>query len=169
MLACRPMRLRWAAQILLLGVSNVALAAELPLPPPVVEPLVVAPAPRPDFAPVAGALTAIVPFFVGGALFAADHDRTLQNVGTYVMCAGFAAAPWIANGLHGRWKRAAAYGSVSAALSAATLIAMEIKDPFINEYKNRERVPFGVLLSSAMFAAAIGVIDSFVVGPKGQE
>jgi hypothetical protein len=168
------MKARWAAPLLVLGVARAALAGEVvPAPAPPVEPLVTLPAPAPetkaDPAPIAGALTAFVPFVVGSAMWAADENRQLQNIGTYVMATGFAAAPWVAQGLHGRWKRAAAYGSISAAMSAATLIAMEVKDPFVDEVKNRERVPFGVLLTAAMFAGAIGVIDSFVVGPKGDE
>jgi hypothetical protein len=158
--------------LLVLGVARAASAGE-PVQAPPVEPLLTVPAPSPgtkaDFAPIAGALTAFVPFVVGSAMWAADENRQLQNIGTYVMATGFAAAPWVAQGLHGRWKRAAAYGSISAAMSAATLIAMEVKDPFVDEVKNRERVPFGVLLTAAMFAGAIGVIDSFVVGPKGDE
>src|SRR6185436_14342158 len=92
-------------------------------PAPVVEPLVAAPPPaaRGDVAPVAGALTAVVPFIAGAALWSVDDDRQLQNIGTYIMATGFAAAPWVAHGLHRRWKRALAYGSVSAGLSAATL------------------------------------------------
>lgn len=169
------MKARWAAPLLVLGVARAAFAGEVaPLPPPPIEPLISVPAPPPpekkgDFAPVAGALTAFVPFVVGAAMWSADSNRELSNVGTYIMASGFAAAPWVAHGLHGRWKRAAAYGSISAALSAATLIAMEVKDPFIPEVKNRDRVPFGVLLTTAMFAGALGVIDSFVVGPKDGE
>jgi hypothetical protein len=164
------MKARWAAPLLVLGVARAAIAAEPPPAAPV-EPLVLAPAPpsRGDIAPIAGALTVAVPFAVGSLLWAMDFDPPLQNLGTYIMATGFAAAPWVAQGLHGRWQRALAYGSVSAATSAATLIAMEVKDPFISEYKNRERVAFGVLLTSAMFAGAIGVIDSFVTGPRGRE
>jgi hypothetical protein len=167
------MKARWAAPLLVLGVARAAGGAELPPAPVPITPLIAVPAPAPekggDFAPIAGALTAFVPFVAGAAMWAADDDRGVQNVGTYIMATGFAAAPWVANGLHGRWKRAAAYGSVSAALSAATLIAMEVKDPFISEYKNEDRVPFGVLLTAAMFAGAFGVIDSFIVGPGGSE
>jgi hypothetical protein len=120
-------------------------------------------------APVAGALTAFVPLVAGAALWANSGRGDLQKAGTYVMASGFAAAPWVCHGIAGRWRRAAVFGSISAATSAAALIAMEAKDPFYPAYKNRERVPFGVLLTSAMFAAAVGVLDSFLVGPADKE
>jgi hypothetical protein len=113
---------------------------------------------------VAGALTAFVPFVVGCALWA-SNEIALQRAGTYVMATGFAAAPWVSHGLQRRWQRAAIFGSISAATSAATLIAMQAKDPFVSEYANRQRVAFGVFLTSAMFAAAVGVFDSFLGAP----
>jgi len=69
----------------------------------------------------------------------------------------------------GRWRRAAVFGAISTATSAATLVAMDVKDPFYPGYANRQRVPFGVLLTSALFAAAVGVFDSFVVGPAPRD
>jgi hypothetical protein len=169
------MKVRRAAVLVLLGVSRAAVADETPAPPPaahapLVEPIVVAPvAPPPldrgDGAAIAGALTAVVPLIAGGMLWSVDDDRAVQRLGTTIMLAGFAAAPWVSHGLHRRWKRAAVFGSISVATSAATLVAMEIKDPFYSEYRNRQRVPFGMLLTSAMFAAAAGVVDAFVVGP----
>ena len=65
------------------------------------------------------------------------------------MAAGFAAAPWVSHGLQRRWRRAAVFGGISLATSAATLAAMEAKDPFYAPYASRQRVPFGVLLTSA--------------------
>lgn len=114
---------------------------------------------------VAGVLTAFVPFVVGCALWSNSDRGDLENAGSYVMAAGFAAAPWVSHGLQRRWKRAAVFGSVSAATSAATLIAMEAKDPFYAPYANRQRVAFGMLLTSAMFASAIGLLDSFRAAP----
>ena len=114
-----------------------------------------------------GVLTAFVPFVVGCGLWS-SNDGKLENVGTYVMAAGFAAAPWVSHGLQRRWKRAAVFGGVSVATSAATLIAMEAKDPFYAPYANHQRVAFGVFLTSAMFAAALGVFDSFLTAPARQ-
>jgi hypothetical protein len=141
-----------------------ALAAE-----PAAEPRRALRAAHPVVAPLAGAATAFVPFVVGCALWSSDGRPDLQAAGTYVMVAGFAAAPWVSHGVQGRWRRAAAFGSISAATSAATLIAMQVKDPFDPNYVNRQRVPFGILMSSALFAAAIGVIDSFVASPAPQD
>ncbi|HVU49058.1 MAG TPA: hypothetical protein VHL80_00125, partial [Polyangia bacterium] len=108
--------------------------------------------------------TAFVPFVVGCALWSTGKID-LERAGTAAMALGFAAAPWVSHGLQRRWKRAAIFGSISAATSAATLIAMEAKDPFVSMYANRQRVAFGVFLTSAMFAAAAGVFDSFLLAP----
>jgi hypothetical protein len=178
------MKRRLAATLLVLGVVRVARAADLAPPlapaatdlaPPLasaepttavlVEPLAPATPPNGAGPLVAGVLTAFVPFVVGCALWSNSDRGDLENAGTYVMAAGFAAAPWVSHGLQRRWKRAAVFGSVSAATSAATLIAMEAKDPFYAPYANRQRVAFGMLLTSAMFASAIGVLDSFRTAP----
>jgi hypothetical protein len=120
--------------------------------------------------PIAGALTVVVPFMVGCALWADDDHIAVQKAGTVVMLSGFAFAPWVAEGVGGRWRRAAVYGSISAATAAATAVYMEYyKDPFQPGYRNIERVPFGMLLTSALFAAAAGVADSFVVGPAPRD
>jgi hypothetical protein len=149
-----------------------------PAPPPapivappavLVEPLAPAPPPAPGGAAplVAGTLTALVPFVVGCALWS-TQEIDLERAGTWVMASGFAAAPWVSHGLQRRWKRAAVFGSVSVATSAATMIAMEAKDPFVSKYANRQRVAFGVFLTSAMFAAAVGVFASFLQAPAGE-
>ena len=114
---------------------------------------------------VAGVLTAFVPFVVGCALWSQSDRANLEQAGTFVMAAGFAAAPWVSHGLQRRWRRAAVFGGVSAATSAATLIVMEATDPFYVPHLNRQRVAFGTLLTSAMFASAIGVFDSFLSSP----
>lgn len=114
---------------------------------------------------VAGVLTAFVPFVVGCALWSQSDRADLEQAGTFVIAAGFAAAPWVSHGLQRRWRRAAVFGGLSAATSAATLIVMEATDPFYAPHLNRQRVAFGTLLTSAMFASAIGVFDSFVSSP----
>ncbi|MEA2701093.1 MAG: hypothetical protein QOI66_5364 [Myxococcales bacterium] len=113
--------------------------------------------------PVAGSLTALVPLMVGSVFVAQDDRRDLQRDGIYIMTAGFAAAPWVAHGVDRRWKRAAVFGLVSLATSAATLAMMEARDPFDPDLVNRRRLPFGLLLTSAFSAATVGVIDSFIV------
>ena len=127
------------------------------------------PASAPAWGPLAGALTATVPLMVGSVLMARDDRRDLQRAGIYVMTTGFAAAPWVAHGASGRWKRAAAFGLVSAASSAATVAVMSLRDPFDPMLANRKRLPFGFLLTSSFFAATAGIIDSFVSGPPDRE
>lgn len=116
-------------------------------------------------APVAGALTLLVPLAVGGALIAHDSDRALQRDAIRVMVAGFAAAPLVSHAVAGRWRRALVFGLMSVATSAATLIAMSERDPFDPTLKNRQRLAFGFLFTASFFAGAGGVVDSFVVGP----
>jgi hypothetical protein len=174
------MATRWAGALLVLGVARAAVAAEPPVAPvapmaPVV-PVVAteatdlaSPGGRALAAPVAGALTILVPLAVGGALWANSARDDLQRAGTFVMASGFALAPWVSHGITGRWRRAAAFGSISAATSLATVVALEVKDPFDSGYKNYQRIPFGMLLTSAFFAAAAGVVDSMLVGPAPSE
>jgi hypothetical protein len=159
--------------MLAMGLARVAAAGEkvpvAPAPPP--PPVVLVQPVRPEApeaaagigGPLAGAATAIVPFVAGCMLWARNDRPDLQRTGTAVMATGFAAAPWVSHGLQRRWKRGVIFGSISTGLSAATLGLMAWKDPFNVNYKNRERVPFGVLLSTAMFAAAAGVFDSFLL------
>jgi hypothetical protein len=167
------MKTRWAAGLLLVAFARVAAAADAPLATPAAS-LATDPQPEPRdaraaVAPLAGALTILVPFAVGCGLWSRGGSELSQKAGTYVMASGFALAPLVSHGIAGRWRRAAVFGAVSAATSAAALTAMDIKDPFYPGYANRQRVAFGVLLTSAMFAAAIGVFDSFVVGPAPRD
>jgi hypothetical protein len=115
---------------------------------------------------IAGSLTVLLPFMAGSLLLAEDDHPSWQHAGVYVMAVGFAAAPWVAEVTNRRWKRAIGFGLASLATSAATVIAMEERDPFDPALPNRKRLPFGILLTSAFFAAAAGVIDSFVTGPR---
>ncbi len=191
------MKRRLVATLLVLSVARAARAADdaraaevapapepaappPPAPPPlppaiagfapsavvIVQPL--APARRSGAGPlVAGVLTLFVPFVIGCGLWSTNNGQ-LEKAGTTVMASGFAAAPWVSHGLQRRWKRAAVFGSFSAATSAATLIAMEAKDPFVAQYANRQRVAFGVFLTSALFAATLGVFDSFFVAREAR-
>jgi hypothetical protein len=126
-------------------------------------------APAPAWGPLAGMLTATVPLIVGSVLVAHDDRRDLQRAGIYVMTTGFAAAPWVAHGAGGRWRRAVGFGLVSAASSAATVAVMSWRDPFDPMLANRKRLPFGLLLTSSFFAATVGIIDSFVATAPGRE
>jgi hypothetical protein len=171
----RRMKTRWAAGLLLVGAARVALAADPPagVPPDPAPALSIATTPPPDaravVAPIAGTLTMLVPFAVGCGLWSNGGSAVSQKAGTYVMASGLALAPLVSHAVAGRWRRAAAFGAISAATSAATLVAMDVKDPFYPGYANRQRVPFGVLLTSALFAAAVGVFDSFIVGPAPRD
>jgi hypothetical protein len=141
------------------GISPAAVVVE-PLPPP---------APAGAAPLVAGVMTAFIPFVVGCGLWSST-DGGLEKAGTYAMASGFALAPWVSHGLQRRWKRAAVFGGIATALSAATLIVMDAyKDPFYAPHANRQRVPFGVLLTSAMFAAGVGLFDSFLAAPASRE
>ena len=116
--------------------------------------------------PAAGALTALVPLAVGGAFLAHDHQPALQRTGIYVIATGFAAAPWVAHGIGGRWRRALVFGLFSLGASAGTVVAMNIQDPFDPDLANYRRLTFGTLLTTAFLASAVGVIDSFIVASE---
>lgn len=123
--------------------------------------------PPPEAAPVgaalAGALTALVPLAVGGALLTEGDRPDRQRAGTYVVLGGLAAAPWVAQGGSGRWKRALVYGLGSLALSAGAAVTMHSSDVFDPAIRNRQRIPFVLLLTSAFFTAAASVVDALVV------
>lgn len=142
----------------------------LVLPQPIPPVISIAPPPPPPSlpprtltGPLAGALTALLPLTVGGMLWAQDGRPDLQRAGARVMLTGFAAAPWVAQGVSGRWGRALGYGLVSLAASTTAIVAMDRVDVFDPAILNGRRLPFAAGLTVAFFAAAAGVIDSFVM------
>jgi hypothetical protein len=144
------------------GAGGRSVAQTAPVEPLVIPATVEPPGPA-LAAPIAGALTALLPLAVGGALVAQDDRPDRQRAGTYVVLTGFAAAPWVAHAGAGRWRRALVYGLGSLALSAGAAVAMRAEDAYNPDIVNRDRLPFTVLLTTAFFAAAAGVIDGFIV------
>jgi hypothetical protein len=124
---------------------------------------------RPSWGPAVGALTALVPLAVGGALMAHDHQPAMGRAGVTVMVSGFAAAPWVAYGLGHQWRRGLVFGLTALAASAGTLVAMSAQDPFDPTIDNHHRLAFGTLLTTSFFASAFGLIDSFIAGPSPRE
>ncbi|MES1172096.1 MAG: hypothetical protein ABUL77_02575 [Bacteroidota bacterium] len=115
--------------------------------------------------PLAGVATALIPLAVGGALLADDDRPDRQRAGTYVILAGFAAAPWVSHAITGRWRRAFGFGLASLATSLGALGAMRVQDPYDPNIANHGRLAFGFLLTSAFFATTVGLVDSFIEGP----
>jgi len=115
---------------------------------------------RPPVGLAAGAATAIVPLIVGGALMANNHSPSRQQAGVVVMASGLALAPWVAHGVEGAWRRAAAYGAVSLVLSAATVVAMKAGNVFEPTVDDNRRIPMGVFLSLSLATSAFGVVVS---------
>ncbi len=120
---------------------------------------------RPPIWPIAGALTALVPLCAGGALWSEDDRPSRQRLGADLILAGFAAGPWVAHVRSGRPRRALAFGLASLATSASAFAATEVTDPFDPTLANHRRVPFGVLLTASLFAAAAGIFDGFWLAP----
>jgi len=117
----------------------------------------------PPFAPLAGALTAFLPFVAGSLMVAQDGNPGRQRDGITLMTMGFAAAPWVAHS-QGRWRHALAFGLASLATSTGTLLAMTAHDPFDRTIGNHNRLAFGFFLSASFFLAAGGIADSFIAG-----
>jgi hypothetical protein len=115
--------------------------------------------------PVLGALTVLVPLAIGGSLWAHDGSPDLQRAGTYVMLAGFTITPWVAHGNIDRWGRALGFGLTTLALSAGTALETRVRDPFDPSIANHDRLPFTLLLTTAMFVAVGSLVDSVIVGP----
>jgi hypothetical protein len=129
-----------------------------PEPPPT-------PSPRALAGPLAGTLTLLAPLIAGGLLFAQDDHHDRERAGVYVMAAGMAAAPIVAHGVNGRWRRSLAWGALSLSLAAAAAGSMSVVDPFDANRNNRSRIPFNIFLMGAFFTSSAGVADSFIAGP----
>ena len=115
--------------------------------------------------PMAGALTAVGTLALGGALMAQDNHPDLQRAGATVAALGFATAPWVAHARSGRCNRALLFGLTSVATSLAMVITMQVTDPYNPATPNAERLPYGIALTTAFFAAAAGIVDGFLVAP----
>jgi hypothetical protein len=145
-----------------------ALALVAGAPPAHADDVGTAEAPREPIAPLwpmAGALTAVGSLAIGGALIAQDDDPTYQKIGTAIALVGFAAAPFVAHTRSGRCERALIFGLTSVATSVATMAIMQVTNPYEDKTLNHDRIPFGIALTSAFFAAAAGVIDGFLGAP----
>ena len=114
---------------------------------------------RVRWAPVVGAVAVLAPLIAGSALWARDDWHDLQHTGVYIASAGFIAAPVIAQGMTGRWSRAAAFGLAALVTSAGAWTSMAVKDPF-RPASTKEGLPFMIFLSASFFTAAAGVVDS---------
>ena len=120
-------------------------------------------APRRRLAPVAGALTILLPLAVGSVLWSHDDRPDLQRQGVYVAAAGMAAAPFIAEGMNRRWSRAAAFGVATLLTSAGACVSLAFKDPF-RTASTKQEIPFVAMFSVSLFAAAASVLDSAIGG-----
>lgn len=118
-----------------------------------------------DSPPVGAALGAgveLASLVASGVLFSRDNDPAAQNRGLYLMASGFVLAPFISHAIDRRWRRAAAFGLASLALTAAAVVEAEQANVFDQGLSNSRRTPFIVLLTVAFFASTGGVVDSFV-------
>jgi hypothetical protein len=122
-----------------------------------------APESPPVTAPLAGAVTAFLPFVAGSLMVAQDGHPGRQRDGITLMTMGFAAAPWVAHS-QGRWRHALLFGLATMATSAGTLLAMTARDPFDPTIGNHNRLAFGFFFSASFFLAAGGIADSFIAG-----
>jgi hypothetical protein len=112
-------------------------------------------------APTLGALAALGTLAAGGALFGDDRPER-QATAAYVMAGGMAIAPWLAHAGASPSRRAVAFGAAALLASVGTILTARFNNPFGTGSGNRERVPFGVMFTTAFFASTAGVIDGFV-------
>jgi hypothetical protein len=115
--------------------------------------------------PMAGALTAVGTLAIGGALMAQDQHPDLQKAGATIAALGFATAPWVAHARSGHCNRALVFGLTTVATSLGMVITMNVTDPYNPATPNADRIPYGIALTAAFFAAAAGVVDGFLVAP----
>jgi hypothetical protein len=115
--------------------------------------------------PMAGAATAVGTLAIGGALIAQDSNPDAQKVGTAIVALGFATAPFIAHARSGRCTRALIFGLTSLTTSVALVATTALTDPYNPQTRNHDRIPFGIAMTTAFFAAVAGIVDGFLVAP----
>jgi hypothetical protein len=144
-------------------------APPAPVPAVLIGPRVPEPGDGVPVWPVAGALTALVPFAAGSLLIADDGRPDRQRLGTYILAAGLATAPWVAHVGAGRPRRALVFGLTSLGLSAALVASMQWRDPYDVTIANHDRAPFSIILGTTVLAAVLGVVDGFLLAPGNGE
>ena len=112
--------------------------------------------------PAAGAMIALAALAAGGFMFADDTRPDRQRDGMYIASAGLAVAPWLAHAGLPRSRRALFLGLATLAASVGTVLTIRLNDPFDPGSGNPDRIPFGVLFSSAVLLSAAGIVDGFV-------
>ncbi len=118
---------------------------------------------------VTGAATALVPVAIGATI--ADRGKTdpAKNTGLIVAGAGVALAPFTAHAINGEWKRAAAFSAVPIATEIAISALLAARPDAVYQGDKITRTIFGVLFTTDVFIAALGIVDASFAGDRKRE
>ena len=136
----------------LVGFVTPASAEPLPKPRVVREP----PA---ALALVVGAVTAIVPFAIGGTLMATGGDQTTRNVGAMITEGGFALAPITAHGVVSEWGRGLAFAALPIAGTGAMGTLIGIRPDAVEGGALGTNYAFVIILLGTIMTSTVGVVD----------
>jgi hypothetical protein len=160
------------APTLLASVSSEA-AAEGPIVAPSIAPA--PPAREADddssglLAFVTGAATALVPVAIGATIADRGKSDPAKNTGLLIAGAGVALAPFTAHAINGEWKRAAAFSAVPIATEIAISALLAARPDAVYQGDKITRTIFGVLFTTDVFIAALGIVDASFAGDRKRE
>ena len=160
------------ASALLASITPEARAADPIAPPPVVAP---APIARDDddstgfIAFITGAVTALVPFAIGATIADRGTNDPAKNVGLLVAGAGVAISPFTAHAVVGEWKRAAAFSAIPIASEIAISALVTARPDAVYHGTKITRTTFGILFTTDIFIAALGLVDATFAGDRKRE
>jgi hypothetical protein len=159
------------ASTLLASTARDAAAADAGAPPPV---LPAAPIAHDDdstglLAFVTGAVTALVPVAIGATMADRGKDDPAKNVGLLVAGAGVALSPFTAHAVAGEWKRAAVFSAVPVASEIAIAVLVTTQPDSIYHGTKITRTTFGILFTTDIFIAALGLVDASFAGDRKKE
>ena len=117
--------------------------------------------PEPARALFAGAFMFVAGFTAGGVLLATSKDSNVQNNAGWLTIEGaFASAPFVAHAFAGEWSRAMVFAAPPAAALAGTAGLFAMSPGTVDHGSLEEQRVLWALFGVALFAGAVGVIDS---------
>jgi hypothetical protein len=118
---------------------------------------------------VTGAVTALVPVAIGATMADRGKDDPAKNAGLIVAGAGVALSPFTAHAVAGEWKRAAAFSAVPVASEIAISILLSARPDAVYQGTKVTRTVFGILFTTNVFVAALGLVDASFAGDRQRE
>lgn len=118
---------------------------------------------------VTGAATALVPVAIGATMADRGKDDPAKNAGLILAGGGLALSPFTAHAVNGEWKRAAAFSAVPVATEIAISIFLTARPDAVYQGTKVTRTVFGILFTTDVFIAALGLVDASFAGDRKRE